>query len=68
MPQRCLKVKQATCIYMDAGRRLWMSKVIVSHLDAKEMENALDALMFKMRMTKSEELAFHFTHRSKVRG
>jgi hypothetical protein len=53
--------------HMDAGRRIWMNKVIVTHLAAKEMNNAVEDLRFKLRMTKSEELAIHFTSKESAR-
>ena len=47
--------------HTSAGRRLWNNKQIVTHFDQQEMASLLDELAVKTRLTKSEELAFHFT-------
>eukprot|EP01046_Picozoa_sp_COSAG06_P007748 COSAG06_NODE_383_length_16525_cov_86.720017_14_plen_534_part_00 len=47
--------------HTSAGRRLWNSKLLVTHFDQRDMSRLLDELAVKMRLTKSEELVFHFT-------
>jgi len=57
----------ATNKHMTAGRRLWDSKLIVTHLGANQMKDMLYALEMKLRLTKSEELALHFTSKESAR-
>ncbi len=47
--------------HTSAGRRLWNNKMIVTHFDVHGMQGLLDELVVRMQLSKSEELAFHFT-------
>ena len=46
--------------HVRAGRLLWSNKSIVTHLNAQDMADVLCELEIKLRLSRTEELAFHF--------
>jgi hypothetical protein len=57
----------ATDPHKRAGRLLWANKTVVAHLDGRQIVDALYELSIKLRLTRSEEFAFHFTSMDSAR-
>jgi hypothetical protein len=58
---------QAGDPHMDAGRRVWRNKMLVSHLDSSAINAVLDVLKMRSRLHRSQEFALHFTSKESAR-